>query len=96
MKLPGTGYPNEYDKILAHPTGIRSFDVTTGHQLLISCGERDNCIFVWKFDLICMEKRLENQVLESNIQLESLFYYIQLQDPSNLSIEKNYFATSDD
>jgi hypothetical protein len=91
MKLPGTGHPNEYDMILAHPTGVRSLDVTSGHNLLISCGEKDNCIFVWRFDLNCMEKRLENKILESNTEikeLESLFYYIQLQDPSNLTIEQ--------
>jgi hypothetical protein len=91
MKLPGTGHPNEYDMILAHPTGIRSFDITSGHNLLISCGEKDSCIFVWKFNSICMEKRLENKILESNEQikqLESLFYYIQLQDPDNLIIEE--------
>jgi hypothetical protein len=38
-----------------------------------------------------MEKRLENKILESNEQikqLESLFYYIQLQDPDNLIIEE--------
>jgi hypothetical protein len=88
MKLPGTGHPNEYDMILAHPTGIRSFDIASGHNLFISCGENDNCIFIWKFDLICMEKRLENKIMEPNVQLESLFYYIQLQDPSNLTIEQ--------
>jgi hypothetical protein len=91
MKLPGTGHPNEYDMILAHPTGIRSFDVTSDHNLLISSGEKDGCIFVWKFNSICMEKRLENKILESNEQikqLESLFYYIQLQDPDNLIIEE--------
>jgi hypothetical protein len=63
MKLPGTGHPNEYDMILAHPTGIRSFDVTSDHNLLISSGEKDGCIFVWKFNSICMEKRLENKIL---------------------------------
>ena len=91
MKLPGTGHPNEYDMILAHPTGVRSLDVTSGHNLLISCGEKDDCIFIWKFDLTCMEKRLENPTMEWNKhikQLESLFYYIQLQDPSNLTIEQ--------
>jgi len=91
MKLPGTGHPNEYDMILAHPTGVRSLDVTSGHNLLISCGEKNNCIFVWKFDLNCMEKRLENKIIETNEQIkqfESLFYYIQLQDPSNLTIEQ--------
>jgi hypothetical protein len=92
MKLPGTGHPNEYDMILAHPTGgVRSLDITSGHNLLISCGEKDNCIFVWKFNLNCMEKRLENQMVEMNEeikQLESLFYFIQLQDPSNLIIEE--------
>ena len=92
MKLPGTGHPNEYDLILAHSTGVRSFDVTSGHNLLISCGEKDNCIFIWKFRLSDMEKRLENKTIESNIQLkqlESLFYYIQLQDESNLTIEQS-------
>jgi len=92
MKLPGTGHPNEYDMILAHPTGgVRSLDITFGHNLLISCGEKDNCIFVWKFNLNCMEKRLENQIVEMNDeikQLESLFYFIQLQDPGNLIIEE--------
>jgi hypothetical protein len=91
MKLPGTGHPNEYDIILAHPTGVRSFDVKSGHNLLITYGEQDNCIFIWKFDLSSFEKRLENQTIESNIQLkqlESLFYYIQLQDASNLTIEQ--------
>jgi Ca2+-binding EF-hand superfamily protein len=91
MKLPGTGHPNEYDMILAHPTGVRSLDVTFGHNLFISCGKKDNCIFVWKFNLNCMKKRVENQILEMNEeikQLESLFYYVQLQDPSNLIIEE--------
>ncbi|CAF2522424.1 unnamed protein product [Rotaria sp. Silwood2] len=91
MKLPGTGHPNEYDIILAHPTGVRLFDVTSCHNLLISCGEKDNCIFIWKFDMISMEKHLENKTLESNLELqkfESLFYYIQLQDASNLKIEQ--------
>lgn len=91
MKLPGTGHSNEYDMILAHPTGVRSLDVTSGHNLLISCGEKDNCIFIWKFDSNCMEKRSENKAMNSNEhikQLESLFYYIQLQDPSHLTIEQ--------
>ncbi|CAF5208294.1 unnamed protein product, partial [Rotaria magnacalcarata] len=38
-----------------------------------------------------MEKRLENQPIESNLevkQFQSLFYYIQLQDASNLTIEQ--------
>ncbi|CAF4369832.1 unnamed protein product [Rotaria socialis] len=91
MKLPGTGHPNEYDMILAHPTGVRLVDVTPCHNLLISCGEKDNCIFIWKFNRISMEKRLENQPIESNLevkQFQSLFYYIQLQDASNLTIEQ--------
>ncbi|CAF1384387.1 unnamed protein product [Adineta steineri] len=91
MKLPGTGHKNEYDMILAHSNGIRTFDVTANHNLLISCGEKDNCIFVWKFDLSIMEKRIENSTIEINMklkQLESLFYYIQLQDASNLKIEQ--------
>ncbi|CAF3415987.1 unnamed protein product [Rotaria socialis] len=91
MKLPGTGHPNEYDMILAHPTGVRLVDVTPCHNLLISCGEKDNCIFLWKFNRISMEKRLENQPIESNLevkQFQSLFYYIQLQDASNLTIEQ--------
>ncbi|CAF0838357.1 unnamed protein product [Rotaria sordida] len=91
MQLPGTGHSNEYDMILAHPTGVRLFDVTSCHNLLISCGEKDNCIFIWKFDIISMEKSLENKTLESNLELkqfQSLFYYIQLQDASNLTIEQ--------
>ncbi|CAF4707320.1 unnamed protein product [Rotaria sp. Silwood1] len=91
MKLPGTGHPNEYDMILAHPTGVHLFDVTSCHNILISCGEKDNCIFIWKFDMISMEKYLENKTLESNLELqqfESLFYHIQLQDASNLKIEQ--------
>ena len=91
MKLLGTGHPNEYDMILAHSLGVRSFDVISGHNVLISCSEKDNCIFLWKFDFNCMEKRLENKMLESNEQIkdfESLFYYIQLQDPTNLVIEQ--------
>jgi hypothetical protein len=92
MKLPGTGHPNEYDMILAHPTGgVRALDVAAGHNLLISCGEKDNCIFIWKFDWNCLEKRVENPTMKLNEQikqLESLFYYIQLQDPSNLTIEQ--------
>ena len=89
MKLPGTGHPNEYDMILAHPNGIRTLDVTSGHDLLVSCGENDHCIFLWKLHMNQMEERSKDQVLEMNEeikQLESLFYYIQLQDLSNLSI----------
>lgn len=89
MKLPGTGHSNEYDMILAHPNGIRTLDVTSGHDLLVSCGEHDRCIFLWKFHFNQMEERLKDQALERNEQIEryqSLFYYIQLQDPSNLSI----------
>lgn len=89
MKLPGTGHPNEYDMILAHPNGIRTLDVTSGHDLFISCGAHDHCIFLWKFHSNQMEERSKDQVLEMNEeikQLESLFYYIQLQDPSHLSI----------
>ena len=91
MKLPGTGHSNEYDMILAHPTSVRSLDVATGHNLLISTGEKDNCIFVWKFDLNRMEKRMENQIIETNEEikeLEPLFYYVQLQDPSDLTIKE--------
>lgn len=91
MKLPGTGHPNEYDMILAHPSGVRSFDITSCHNLLVSSGEKDNCIFIWKFDTTSMEKHIENKSIESNSKLEdfqSLFYYIQLQDASNLTIEK--------
>ncbi|CAF2093049.1 unnamed protein product [Rotaria magnacalcarata] len=91
MKLPGTGHSNEYDMILAHPTGVRLVDVTSCHNLLISCGEKDNCIFLWKFNRLSMEKRLENQPIESSLevkQFQSLFYYIQLQDASNLTIEQ--------
>lgn len=89
MKLPGTGHPNEYDIILAHPNGVRTLDVTSGHNLLISCGEKDHCIFLWKFNIDCMENRGKDQTLQMNEeikQLQSLFYYIQLQDPSHLSI----------
>ena len=89
MKLPGTGHPNEYDMILAHPNGVRTLDVTSGHDLLISCGEKDHCVFLWKFSVDCIDKRSKNQVLQMNDeikQLQSLFYYIQLQDPSHLSI----------
>lgn len=90
MKLPGIGHSNEYDLILAHSTGVKTFDITSCHDLLISCGEKDNCIFLWKFQTNLMEKRLENQTLEINRDLQrfqSLFYYIQLQDASNLKIE---------
>ena len=91
MKLPGTGHPTEYDMILAHPTGVRAFDVLSNHHLLISCGENDNCIFLWQFNHISMEKCSENETREWNPELKqfkSLFYYIQLQDVSNLTIEQ--------
>lgn len=88
MMLPGTGHPNEYDMILAHYGGIRSFQVAINQSLLISCGTTDNCVFVWKLDIECL-KNQEIHRLETSIplkDLESLFYYIQLQDPSQLSI----------
>ncbi|UJR26626.1 hypothetical protein I4U23_007944 [Adineta vaga] len=88
MKLPGTGHPNEYDMILAHPNGIKSLNVISGRNLLITCGKEDNCIFIWKFDLFTMKKRIENQSLESSTQFQSLFYHIQLQDPTNLTIKQ--------
>lgn len=89
MKLPGTGHPNEYDMILAHAGGVRSLDVAPNHSLLVSCGEKDACVFLWTFQSALMEKRVANRTLESNIpvkELESLFYYVQLQDPSQLTI----------
>ena len=89
MKLPGTGHPNEYEMIFAHTGGVRSLDVASNHSLLVSCGEKDACVFIWTFQSMIMEKRAENSTLESTIpvkELESLFYYIQLQDPSQLTI----------
>ncbi|CAF0765608.1 unnamed protein product [Adineta ricciae] len=88
MKLPGMGHPNEYDMILAHPDGIRSLDIISNRNLLITCGEQDKCMFIWKLDSILMNKRMENQNFESLTSYQPLFYYIQLQDPSNLHIEQ--------
>jgi hypothetical protein len=90
MQLPGTGHPNEYDMILAHAGGVRSLDVAPNHSLLVSCSEKDACVFLWTFQSTLMEKRAANRTLESNIpvkEMESLFYYVQLQDPSQLTIE---------
>lgn len=88
MKLPGTGHPSEYDLMLAHPDGIRSLDVISGRNLLITCGEQDKCMFIWKLDPVLMNKRMENQSFESMTSYQPLFYHIQLQDPSNLHIEQ--------
>ena len=91
MKLPGTGHPHEYDVILAHPNGgIRSLDAIPDQNLLVSCGKTDRCVCLWKFDWLRLQGRVDNLRLESNIpfeELESLFYYVQLQDPSDLKIE---------
>ena len=89
MVLPGTGHPNEYDMLLAHFGGIRSFEIAVKQALLISCGTKDNCVFVWKLDVDCLKQGLIHR-LESSIplkELESLFYYVQLQDPSQLTIQ---------
>jgi len=91
VKLPGTGHPDEYNMILAHPTGVRTFDIVFGHNLLISNGENDNCIFIWKFDSIQMEKQVAHIKLESTNyikHLESIFYCVQLQDPQNLVLNR--------
>ncbi|CAF1588853.1 unnamed protein product [Adineta ricciae] len=88
MKLPGMGHPSEYDLMLAHPDGIRSLDIIADRNLLITCGEQDKCMFIWKLDSILMNKRIENQNFESLTSYQPLFYHIQLQDPSNLHIEQ--------
>ena len=91
MKLPGMGHPNEYGMILAHPNGgIRSLDVIPDQSLLVSCGKTDRCVCLWKFDWTRLEERSIDLTIESTVpieELESLFYYVQLQDPSHLAIE---------
>jgi hypothetical protein len=90
MKLPGTGHANEYDTIVAHMNGIQSFDIALNQELIVSCGKDDYCIFIWKFDRISMNERQKDMNIESTIpmnELESLFYYVQLQDQNDLTIE---------
>ena len=93
MKLPGIGHPNEYDMILAHPNGgIRSLDAIPDQNLLVSCGRTDRCICLWKFDWTRLEGRSVDLTIESTApfeELESLFYYVQLQDPSHLTIDSS-------
>ncbi|CAF0918500.1 unnamed protein product [Didymodactylos carnosus] len=106
MKLPGTGSPTECDLILAHGGGVQTIDVATGRNVIVSCGRKDSCIFIWKFDLDCMKKRLQqnqqnpmknfyslldwssNDAHSEYRDLELIFYYIQLQDSTNLKINE--------
>ena len=91
IALPGTGHPDEYNYILAHYDGIQSLDLSPGQNLLVTSTKNGySSIFLWNFDGIPSKELGDWNRFQGRTSVEefkSLFYYVQLQDPSQLTIQ---------